>query len=195
MVALTYAGDLCLGPFLFVCLAAARRVQLFAARSYEAKLRVPPGKYRSRGRFGWWLVGIAGLTLGAVWSGLPMHAAFCLSRPGLDALADEALADPANAHRLAGRRAGVYRVQGVEVIGRTVVLCVDRAEGTYGFARVPGAASDYISNVNNGYPSESPHHHGDFPEYRYPRDLVGERMAGDWFVVFSGYWRIKLGWS
>src|SRR5437016_5302817 len=73
----------------------------------------------------------------ALWENLPMRIALLASTPDMDQLADTALADPANAGKLAGRWAGVYRIDGVQVIGKTVVLYVGKDRGDYGFARVP----------------------------------------------------------
>ena len=126
-------------------------------------------------------------------SQLPMHVAFLLSRSQLENIADEAIADRAKAHLLAGRWAGLYRIEGVEVIGNTVVLYLDEDKGTYGFARVPGARSDEIYNMPGH--EENLHFHRDFPKTEGWHDPEGKRISGDWFVVYSSYWLVKVGWS
>ena len=128
-----------------------------------------------------------------IWSQLPMRVSFLLSRPGLDSMADEAFADPVNAHLLAGRWAGLYRINGVEVIGNTVVLYLNKDKGSYGFARVPGAAGDLIFNVPGD--EDSPHYQRDFPKQVGLKDPEGKRIAGDWFVMYSSYWLVKVGWA
>jgi hypothetical protein len=128
-----------------------------------------------------------------LWSEFPMHVSFMLSRPALDGMADEVLNDPANAHLLAGRWAGLYHINGVEVIGNTVVLYLGKDKGNYGFARVPKAAKDAIFNTPGL--EDNPHYHGDFPKRDGPKDPVGKRITGDWFVMYSSYWRVKVGWS
>jgi hypothetical protein len=193
MVGLAYYHDFCLGSFLFGLLAAGRVVQLLVRGECELRLGVVSKALRSRRRFWPWLLGVAaGTSLMLDWQ-VPMYVSFRLSRPALDALADEALADPANAHRLAGRRAGLYRIAGAEVLGRTVVLYLDRDRGSYGFARVPGAASDLIYHGPGS--EDSPEYHRDFPAQRGFPDPVGMRVGGDWFVMYSGYWLVKVGWS
>jgi hypothetical protein len=191
MVALNYYGDFCYGVVLFGVLAAARGVQLLVARRCAARHGFESQAIHSGRRFWLWFAAIIGVTFVAVREEVPMHAGFHLSRPWLDANADEALANPANAHRLVGRWAGGYRIAGVEVIGETVVLYIDRSEGCYGFARVPGAKSNHIYNVPGGH--DIPHNHREFPPNRGGADPVGERLSGDWFVVYSAYWRVKVG--
>jgi hypothetical protein len=189
MVGLAYFDDFCTGSFLFGLLAAARWVQLLLRKSYEARL----GTCRSRPWFWPWFLLIAAATYFMVRWQVPMHASFLVSRPALDRLADEALADPANAHLLAGRWAGLYRVVGVQVIGKTVVLYLGTDRGSYGFARVPGAASDLIFNEPGR--EDDPRYYRDFPRQGHPEDPQGERLAGDWFVMYSWYWLVKVGWS
>lgn len=114
----------------------------------------------------------------------------------MDRLADAALADPANARLLAGRRAGVYRIDRVELIGNTVVLYTDNSWGEHAFVRAPGAKSDNI----HGLPSEDkddPRFYKDLPKGPNGRtdDREARRIRGDWFVLYSVYWLIKDGWS
>jgi hypothetical protein len=197
MVGLTYYSDFCFGLFLLFMLAAGRGVQRVVRRSYEARFGVESGGLESRRWFWPWVLVIAAATFFAVKSELPMHLGFVLSRPWLDEIADEALNDPANAHLLAERWAGVYRIEGVEVIGRTVVLYLGRDRGNYGFVRVPGATTDVIYN-RRGRQDDDAQNHPDFPGEGvegHHRDPEGRRIAGDWFVMFSSYWLVKIGWS
>jgi hypothetical protein len=190
MVGPAYHYDFWLGSFLFGLLAAGRCVQLLACNAYEARLGA---RSRSRRRFWPWLAVLAAGTYLLLWLQLPMQAGFLVSRPALDGLADEALADPAKAHLLAGRWAGLYRVAGVEVLGKTVVLYLGKDRGSYGFARVPGAAGDVVFN-RPGLEGD-PRNRRDFPRQANPEGPQGERMAGDWFVMYSWYWLVKVGWS
>jgi len=148
---------------------------------YEERYLIPTGAYRSRRWFLPWLLVIAGATFFMLVHELPIYVSFQLSCSALDRIADEALADPTNLHLLAGRRAGLYRVEKVEAIGGTVVLYIDQSEGTYGFARVPGVRNDVIHNWGN---KDDPNYHQDFPEPKYPGDLEGQRIAGDWYLVY-----------
>lgn len=192
--ALNYYYDFFLGSFLFGLLVAGRGVQLAARNSYEARFGVQKGVYRSRPRFWPWLLVIAVATYFMLRSELPMQASFILSRPALDRIADEALNEPANAHLLAGRWAGLYRIDGVEVMGNTVILSIGKDKGNYGFARVPKATSDVICNMPGH--EDNPHYHGEFPKLDGgPNDPVGKRITGDWFVIYSSYCRVKVGWS
>jgi hypothetical protein len=193
MVGLAYYYDFCLGSFLFGLLAGCRVVQLLVRNSYEARLKGGSGACRSRRWFWPWLLLVAAGTYFMLWSQLPMHVAFLLSRPALDRMADEALADPANAHLLAGRWAGLYPISGVEVIGNTVVLYLGKDKGSYGFARVPGATEDVIFNMPGD--EDNGHYHRDFPKWDGPNYREGKKMAGDWFVMYDAYWLVKVGWS
>lgn len=198
MVALNYYEDFCYGVVVFGAIAAARGAQLYFARRRATGLGLSLHEVMSRRRFWPWFGAVVALTVVVLRQELPLSAGFFVSQQGLDAIADEALADPAGAHRLAGRRAGCYRVAGVEVIGETVVLYLDRPEGQFGFARVPGAQTDRVFNVPRV--PDLPDHHPAFPPFEADRgngftDPVGRRIAGDWFVVYSSYWHAKVGWS
>jgi hypothetical protein len=193
MVALNYYDDFCLGSFLFGLLVAGRGAQLALRNSYEARFGVQSGVCRSGPRFWLWLLVIAAATYFMLRSELPMHASFLLSRPALDRIADEALNEPANAHLLAGRWAGLYRIDGVEVMDSTVILYIGRDKGNYGFARVPQATNDVIFNMPGL--EDNPHYHGEFPKRDGLNDPEGKRITGDWFVIYSSYWRVKVGWS
>jgi hypothetical protein len=81
----------------------------------------------------------------------------------------------------------------VEVLGNTVVLYLGRDKGSYGFARVPGAASDVICN-RPGL-EDDPAQHQDFPKQADPEGPQGQRIASDRFVMYSWYWLVKVGWS
>jgi hypothetical protein len=124
-----------------------------------------------------------------VQSELPLRASVLVSRPLLDRLADKALADPANAHHLAGRWAGLYHVAGVEVLGNTVVLYLGEDKGSYGLLRVPGATTDAINDPPDLLPFP------DFPKGAGAEGPSGKRASGDWFVMYSWYWLVKVGWS
>jgi hypothetical protein len=193
MVGFAYYEDFCLGSFLFGLLAAGRVVQLLLRNLYETRFGVQSGVYQSRHRFWPLFFVIAAGTYTLLWSEAPMHVSFFLSRPALDRMADEALKDPANAHLLAGRWAGLYHINGVEVLGKTVVLYLGEDKGNYGFARVPKASGDLILNLPGR--KDYPHYHGDFPKHVDFKDPEGKRITGDWFVMYSSYWRVKGGWS
>jgi hypothetical protein len=190
-VALNYYSDFFYGLVVFGLLAIGRRVQLAVAKSSAESHKIPFPQVLSRARFWPWLIVIVAATIVLVQLEAPMLAGFYVSYPWFDSLADEALADPANAQRLTGRWAGGHRIAGVEVIDRTVVFYLDRPEGNYGFARVPAARSDHILNR----PQDSVHHHPAFPtdSGRGRLDPVGDRIAGEWFVVYSHYWSVKTG--
>jgi hypothetical protein len=194
MVAYKYYEDFLFGLYLFCGIAAGRRIQLAVRNAYEARFGVPSSDYRSQ-RFFWpWLLALVAITFVTVRFEFPMYASFKLSRAALDSLADEALRAPENAHLLAGRRAGLYRIDRVEIIGNTVLLYVNTFKRTgFGFARVPSARDDVIFN-HQGLEHLS-HFCADFPPESNRQDPEGERITGDWFVVYSGYWRTKFGWS
>ncbi len=193
MVSLRYYFDFCIGSFLFSLLAAGRGFQLILRSSYVTRLRLRSGEYQSRRWFWRWFLGIAAGTFLMLWTQLPMYVSFLLSRPALDRLANEALADPGKAHPLAGRWSGLYEISGVEVIGNTVVLYIGRDKGTFGFARVPGAPCDAVSNLPGNEDNDS--YYRDFPMREGAKDPEGKRIMGDWFVVYSWYWMVKVGWS
>jgi hypothetical protein len=172
-----------------------RILQLVVCVICAAFYGISPGALRSR-RWAWpWLLLLyAGACL-AIDARLPPYAGFWVSRPFLDRMADDALADPANAGRMTGRWAGVYAVQGVKVYGRSVVFYTGKYGGSYGFARVPGAAADRIDNDPRGRVARDCHYTADFPTTNAPDDPMGERLTGDWFVMFSWYMSVKDGWS
>jgi hypothetical protein len=170
-----------LGIFFFGLLAIGWGVYSSLRTSKAMELGVQSSRCRRRFWPGF-LVTATGTCL-MLWSQLPMHATFLVSRSWLDNLADEALADPSNAHRLAGRWAGFYCITGVEVVGETVILYIDKNPGSYGFARMPQTAENRVSLCGPQFP------------VRNVLDPEGERIAGNWFVVYSSYWRVKVGWS
>jgi hypothetical protein len=188
-VALANDEDFCCVTTLVGSFAVVRAAQMAIGRRYAARLKTP---YRPRLLWPWLLV-IATATRIMLHYEVPLRIGFRLSRPALERLAEEALADPANSSDLAGRWAGVYQIAGVEIIGKTVVLYVGRDRGMYAFARVPGAAADVIFNVPEL--EDSPHFYGNFPIHEGLHDPQGERIDGDWFVMYSAYWRVKVGWS
>lgn len=186
MVGMAYYADLSTGFLLLGLFAIARVLQRLARRFYESKYAVADGDLRSKRRFWTWLLAMAAGTFFLVWSQAPMHVSFLLSRPSLDAIASKAIVDPANAHLLANRWAGLYHITDVEVVGSTVVLYLDQKEGRYGFALLPGAKVDTIDSQN------APLYNLDFPKQT---DRAGKRIIGDWFVLYSSYDLEKLGWS
>lgn len=190
----TYVHDYFDRVYMLVLFAALRWVQRSAQKRCETRLGLPEGAHASRIWFWPPLALIATGTLYAIQCEAPLYVAFHLSRPGLDALADEAIRDPVKAPLLAGRRAGLFRIEGVEVIGRTVLLYIDHEKGMYGFAHIPNTDRPFVQNVPK---SEDPKFRfADFPPTHDLRhDPRAERIAGDWFVVFSGYLKIRVGWS
>jgi hypothetical protein len=193
MVALNYYGDVCLGGFLYGAIVVGRRMQLAVRNSYETRYGLTSRVHRSQQPFWPRLLVIVAATYAIIWSELPMRVGFRLSRSVFDAVADEALKNPADTGRLAGHWAGLYPIAGVEVIGETVVLYVGRDKGNYGFARVPKAPDDLIFNKTGL--EDNPHFFGDFPRQDGQTDPDGMRFEGDWFVMYSRYWRFKVGWS
>jgi hypothetical protein len=149
---------------------------------------------RARWSFWPWFLLLLGAGYLAGLSNLPMQAGFYLSRSAMDRLAAEALSNPEKCEQLVGRWAGVYPIEGIEVIGQTVVLYTAHDRGFYGFLRAPGARSDKIfydsTNTNE-------HHFAEFPrsDDRIEGDRWAQRVRGEWFVMYSVYWRIKDGWS
>jgi hypothetical protein len=193
MVTWRYYDDFCWGFFLFGLLSAGRAIQVLLRSFCQACYGIPPSVFPTR-HWVWplpFIVGVA--TFFMVRSELPMRVSFLLSRPALDAVADEALADPVNAHLLAGRQAGLYRIAGVEVIEKTVIIYVGKDKGEFGFARVPGPAPDLIFNSPSS--ANDPHHWPAFPEQHGSGEPYGKRIKGDWFVIYSWYWSVKVGWS
>src|SRR5439155_12203772 len=77
----------CAGAVPFALLAGGRSAQLLLRWECEARLQAP-NVFRSRAWFWPWLILLATETCFAVESRLPMRAAFWLSRPALDRVAD-----------------------------------------------------------------------------------------------------------
>ncbi len=107
-----------------------------------------------------------------------MRICFWRSRSGFDRVANEALADPVNAHLLAGRWAGLYRIEGVEVIGSTVALFLDADKGTSGSFLAHNATTHQISDYQPIHVSSLA------MDYSHP-DWEGKRIKDDWFVMFA----------
>jgi hypothetical protein len=192
MVGHVYYEDFCVGALLFGSIAAGRGFQLLLRGMCESRYRIRSSEFRSKRWFLPWFLLIGLGTYPMLEFNLPMQVSFRVSRPALDRIADEALADPANAHPLTGRWAGLYRIAGVEVIGKTVVLYLGRDKGSYGFARIPEAKNDAIFS-RSGYGTAE--ERVDLPTGEHQDMSAGERMADDWFVVFSWYHLVKVGWS
>jgi hypothetical protein len=190
MVAVTYCVGACFGMVLFGLLAAGRGVQLFLRSSCAARCQVDPALFRCRSRFWTPFILIAAVTFLMVLFCVPLRLAFLVIRPALDRVAERALADSAYAESMADEWAGVYRIAGVKVIGRTVVMYVGKKHGDYGFARVPGAVhGDLVFNRPGA--EDRPGYHSDFPR-AHLGDPVGERITGNWFVMYSSYGAVKL---
>jgi hypothetical protein len=188
MVALEYYFDFYRGFVLFGLVVVGRAAQLgtqvLVRNLYITRFGAHPGVFRSERWFTPWVLMIAGGTYLMLQFQVPMYCSFFLSRPSLNRIVDEALADPANTQLLAGRWAGLYHIAGVEVIGETVVLYLGEDKGSYGFVRAPGAVTDSANNLQN---------HRDFPTG--DRDRAGMRIDGDWFLMYSWYSLVKDGWS
>jgi hypothetical protein len=186
MVYFEYRSGVDLVLVLFLLIAVARGIQLVVRESCEARHGIRLSTFWSRLWFWPGLIVIAVGTVLMIQREFPMHLSIALSRTAMDEIADEALADPANAHRLAGRWAGFYRIDKVEVLGRTVVLGLGKYFGSdqYGFVRIPG--------MGNAVPDRM-----DFR--RNPKDRSwdpeAKRIVDDWFVLYSSYWLEKDGWS
>jgi hypothetical protein len=194
MTALALCMEVCsIGPFFVLLLNAPRFAQLGLRRYIESRLWLPQRVIQKQHPFWPYLVAIIVFGIVAIQMQIPLKVASYLSESAFDELADAALADPENADQLANRWAGLYPISGVEVIGKTVVLYVGLDRGSYGFARVPDAPADEIFHVP--WAKDQPSHCEEFPKIEGSRDPHGKRIYGDWFVVYSYYWSIKIGWS
>jgi hypothetical protein len=194
MVGGSYIKDFFPAALSFGLLAVIRGVQVLLRYSAELEYRTPHQFLRFRSWCLPWLFLIAAVIYFAIGDNWPMRVSFWWSRSALDHLADKALADPDNASQLAGKRAGVYRIAGAEVIGSTVVLYLDNDKGSYAFVRVPGTLPNKIQN-QNAYGGLEYQQSSDFPKNGTHDDRVGERIGDDWFVMYSWYWLVKVGWS
>jgi hypothetical protein len=208
-------GDFCFGSFIFIVIFVCGLVVLEIRQRYEVRARLASTADRRYRRFWKSLVLVAAAMFIFLHWNVPMQVCFRLSRPAFEALANDALADPAHSNKLVGQRAGMYPIMGVKVIGKTVLLSVaqrkfqgiavsDRPNEGYdfnlafGFARVPGARADIIYNMPELPDTKNlPGYHRDFPEQDYflgkKGDCEGERIADDWFVFYSSYLRAKTG--
>jgi hypothetical protein len=195
MVGWTAVEDFWLAALFFGLLAGLRGYQVLVRYCAEIECGVPHQFFRLRSWCMPWLFLIAAGIYFGIGEQWPMRVCFWCSRPALDHLANEALADPPNAQLLAGQWAGLYRIEGVRVLGASVVLYLDEDEGNYAFVRAPGATKDLI------------HHHGnhaddddrEYPEFpaasKSESDLLGKRLNDDWFVMYSWYRLVKVGWG
>lgn len=177
----------------FAMIAGVRWLQLMLQLHYEGRQGMERPAFRRR-RIVWlWLIFAAGCTLAMIPTQWPMNVGFTASRASFDRLANEAISDPTHLDRFSGRWAGLYQVSAVRVIGRTVVFYLDKDGGIYGFARVPGATNDLVFNAQGL--EFNPNYWHDFPPQIALADPVGDRISGDWFVVYSDYRHSKRGWS
>lgn len=181
----------CYAALFFALLAVVRGAQVSVRYSMELAYRVSHQSLHLRTWCLPWLFLIAAVIYFAIGEQWPMRVAFWWSHSALERLADKALADPDNAPQLAGQWAGVYRIAGVEVIGTTVVLYLGQDKRDYGFVRAPGAVNEMIQNQNRFAPLDYQQCEA-FPE---GEDRVGKRIGDDWFVMYSWYWLVKVGWS
>lgn len=172
-----------------------RKWQIDEKIKLEKRLGLEPNLLRTESPFRFWFVPIVAVTWLCLYAQFPMTFAFRYSRPSLDRIADEALADPSYAERFTGQWAGLYSISKVEVIGKTVVLYTSGFEkDCWGFARAPDALAAYIYHIPERF-NESAHPDGnfrDFPPRSGFHDPTGKRIMGDWFVVYSSYWYHKL---
>jgi hypothetical protein len=190
MAAVAYYVGLCFGIVLFGLLAVSRGLQLFLRSSCASRCRVHPDLFRCRRRFWPWFFMLAAATCLMLLFRVPLRLSFLLSRSALDRVAERALAGELHVDSMADEWAGVYRIAGVKVMGSTVVIYVGKKAGDYGFARVPGMVQgDLVFNRPGA--EERPGYHSDFPR-AVLSDPVGERIAGDWFVMYSAYWAVKV---
>ncbi len=202
MFALAYPCWFFLNSMLFLPILLLREAQLSLSRFLSKRWGLPRDEHGSRKLFRYWSLGIFVISWLLIYFQTPLTCGFALSRAELDRIADEALAQPDNLDRFRGRWAGIYRIYEVKIIGRTVAFCT-RSSEMWGFARAPGAPHQQIrsSTMPEEELSSYAHFHfRDFPIEAEARenwisDIEGERLHGDWFVFYSGYWRQKIGWS
>jgi hypothetical protein len=181
---LSHIGGFFFGALFFGLLAVVRGAQVLVRYSTELTYRTPHQFLRFRSWCLPWLFLIAAVIYYGVGEDWPMRISFWWSRSALDRLANKALADPDNAHLLAGQWAGVYRIVSVEVIGSTVILYLDEDKRSEGFVREPRTSSD---NIQNQDPVESGDYHlfTTFPKGGDLENRVGKRMSDEWFVMYS----------
>lgn len=141
---MTPLDDYFLAILFFGGLAVIRGAQVLVRYSAEIECGLPHQFSRLRNWCLPWLFLIAAGIYFGIGEEWPMRASFWWSRSAFDRLADEALADPDNAHLLGGRWAGLYRIDRVEVTGPIVSLYLDKVEGISGFGRglVPAHTSE-----------------------------------------------------
>lgn len=166
-----------------------RVVQLHLQRRMETRQALEPGSLQRVSRFWPSLLGCAAFTILAIGTDLPMRLAFFASQRALNQIADEALGNPMNANALAGRWVGFYWIADVKVNGSTVILMLDK-DRDFGFIRAPRARGMTIRN-----PEPAADDSGFFAEMPADDLIAADRIAGDWFVMYSIYWRLKYGWS
>lgn len=115
----------------------------------------------------------------------PLQAAFAFSQSSLDAIADEALADPKTLDRFANRRAGCFWVTNVGVSDSTVILFI---APDYGFARMPVVLEEPVRTAR-----------GPLVAVRFATvsntSAAARRINGEWFVLFDWHLAFKDGWS
>ena len=131
MDGLCYIEDFCLAALFFGLLAVIRGAQVLVRYSTELTYRTPHQFLRFRSWCLPWLFLIAAVIYFGIGEQWPLRVSFWWSRPGLDRLANKALADPDNAHHLAGQWAGLYRIADVEVSGSNVIaIYLEKGNGT-----------------------------------------------------------------
>jgi len=193
MVGISYAAFFLFGCLPIICL---RKAQLDIKARLEKTLRLQPDQFRRGYPLRYSFLPLVAMGWLILYSQAPMACGFRLSRTSLDHWADEALANPEDLERFQGRWAGIYRISSVEVYGQTVVFCTgESAKGCWGFARVPSASGQEVYHIPEllNHPNLSKDNLRDFPPRDLlSRDIVGQRISGDWFVVYSNYWYYKF---
>ncbi len=165
------------GLLLLTCLAVSipRLLQLVLRLAIRDRFGAAAFLVHLRSRWPAWpfiltLLVIALMTLARQW---PLTWAFNLSQPALDALADQALANPSSANTIAATKVGLFRIESVEVRGRQVILYTKTtfAWASWGLVRNPGCDKNTsILKLSDD----------DF--------LCLWRIKGDWYVLFPHGW-------
>jgi hypothetical protein len=138
----TQIKDTDIAALFFGMLALIRGVQVLLRYSAELEYRAPHQIRRFRSWCLPWLFLIAVVIYFGIGENWPLRVSFWWSRSALDRVANEALADPDHAYLLAGKGAGLYRVAGVEVSGKSVAISVEQGNHTSGFVRAPTKPTD-----------------------------------------------------
>ena len=110
----------------------------------------------------------------------PLRICFRQSEVEMDRIADELLASTSAGRIDVDKTAGYYHVTSGRVVDGAAILRLDRSDWShefYGFIRIPD-------------------HHGEIDGEKYGLPDSGfKHVGGDWFVFYSLYWSVKIGWS